>query len=199
MILAATEDLLGVLKYAVLALLYLFFARVLWAVWSEVRAPKPGHGQHGPPGQHGLQHGMPPGLQHGMPSGGPLDPTAKAPFPVAIQQPTRPKPRAKRTKGVAGSRLVIVEPKARKGSAYGVETEITAGRNETCVITIPDDTFASGLHARVYRDAGSLYIDDLGSTNGIVVNGARVRKATLTPGSRIEVGTTRMLITTTRR
>ena len=139
MILAATEDLLGVLKYAVLALLYLFFARVLWAVWSEVRAPKPGHGQHGPPGQHG----MPPGLQHGMPSGGPLDPTAKAPFPVAIQQPTRPKPRAKRTKGVAGSRLVIVEPKARKGSAYGVETEITAGRNETCVITIPDDRSSS--------------------------------------------------------
>lgn len=191
MILAATEDLLGVLKYAVLALLYLFFARVLWAVWSEVRAPKPGHGQHGPPGQHGLQHGMPPGLQHGMPSGGPLDPTAKAPFPVAIQQPTRPKPRAKRTKGVAGSRLVIVEPKARKGSAYGVESEITAGRNETCVITIPDDTFASGLHARVYRDAGSLYIDDLGSTNGTFVNGRRITSATaLSVGDSIQIGQT---------
>lgn len=177
MILAATEDLLGVLKYAVLALLYLFFARVLWAVWSEVRAPKPGQGQHG--------------LQHGMPPGGPLDPTAKAPFPVAIQQPKGPKPKAKRTKGVAGSRLVIVEPKARKGSAYGVETEITAGRNETCVITIPDDTFASGLHARVYRDAGSLYIDDLGSTNGTFVNGRRITSATaLSVGDSIQIGQT---------
>jgi hypothetical protein len=38
---AATEPLLGVLKYVLLALLYVFFARVLWAVWSEVRAPKP--------------------------------------------------------------------------------------------------------------------------------------------------------------
>ena len=37
MIAAATEPLLGILKYVLLALLYLFFARVLWAVWSEVR------------------------------------------------------------------------------------------------------------------------------------------------------------------
>ena len=40
MIAAATEPLLGILKYVLLALLYLFFARVLWAVWSEVRAPQ---------------------------------------------------------------------------------------------------------------------------------------------------------------
>ena len=38
-----TDQLLGILKWALLALLYLFFARVLWAVWSEVRGPRPGH------------------------------------------------------------------------------------------------------------------------------------------------------------
>ena len=32
------ESLLGLLKLCLLALLYLFFARVLWAVWTEVRA-----------------------------------------------------------------------------------------------------------------------------------------------------------------
>ena len=42
MIAAATEPLLGILKYVLLALLYLFFARVLWAVWSEVRGPRAG-------------------------------------------------------------------------------------------------------------------------------------------------------------
>ena len=42
MIAAATEPLLGILKYVLLALLYLFFARVLWAVWSEVRGPQGG-------------------------------------------------------------------------------------------------------------------------------------------------------------
>ncbi len=34
-----TDQLLGVLKIAFLILLYVFFARVLWAVWSEVRVP----------------------------------------------------------------------------------------------------------------------------------------------------------------
>ncbi|MGI8458308.1 MAG: FhaA domain-containing protein [Propionibacteriaceae bacterium] len=37
-------------------------------------------------------------------------------------------------------------------------------------------------------------IVDLGSTNGIMVNGRRVREATLSDGSRIEVGSTRMLV-----
>ncbi|MCB0997545.1 MAG: FHA domain-containing protein [Acidimicrobiales bacterium] len=35
-----SEQLLDVLKLCLLALLYLFFVRVLWAVWSEVRAPR---------------------------------------------------------------------------------------------------------------------------------------------------------------
>lgn len=34
-----TDQLLGVLKIVLLLGLYLFFARVLWAVWSEVRVP----------------------------------------------------------------------------------------------------------------------------------------------------------------
>ncbi|MSO60348.1 MAG: FHA domain-containing protein [Ilumatobacteraceae bacterium] len=34
-----TDQVLNVLKVALLALVYLFFARVLWAVWSEVRTP----------------------------------------------------------------------------------------------------------------------------------------------------------------
>jgi FHA domain len=34
-----TDQLLGVLKIVFLVLLYAFFARVLWAVWSEVRVP----------------------------------------------------------------------------------------------------------------------------------------------------------------
>ncbi|CAB4713560.1 unannotated protein [freshwater metagenome] len=34
-----TDQLLGVLKIVLLLALYLFFARVLWAVWNEVRVP----------------------------------------------------------------------------------------------------------------------------------------------------------------
>ena len=34
-----SDQLLNTLKIALLGLLYLFFARVLWAVWTEVRVP----------------------------------------------------------------------------------------------------------------------------------------------------------------
>ena len=34
-----TDQVLNALKILLLALIYLFFARVLWAVWSEVRMP----------------------------------------------------------------------------------------------------------------------------------------------------------------
>ena len=37
-------------------------------------------------------------------------------------------------------------------------------------------------------------IVDLGSTNGIVVNGQRVQQAVLQDGARIEIGSTRMLV-----
>ena len=44
------EQLLGLLKLCLLALLYLFFARVLWAVWTEVRAVRPQTEGAGPVG-----------------------------------------------------------------------------------------------------------------------------------------------------
>ena len=43
-------------------------------------------------------------------------------------------------------------------------------------------------------EAPKVSIEDLGSTNGIIVNGSRVQQARLTDGSRIEIGNTRMLV-----
>jgi len=40
----------------------------------------------------------------------------------------------------------------------------------------------------------TIRIEDLGSTNGIVVDGSRVQAAQLRDGSRIEIGNTRMLV-----
>lgn len=161
-----SEAQLSILNYAFLALLYLFFARVLWAVWSEVRGPRLG--------------------------------TQSAPMRAAMADPTAPAPRpAAAAKGAKGkqrgvpSRLVVLQPKVRKGAAYAVPDEITLGRAETCTIGLPDDTFASQLHARVYRNDGKLWIEDLGSTNGTHVNGARVATATqLAIGDRVQVGNT---------
>ncbi|PFG17958.1 type III secretion system (T3SS) inner membrane Yop/YscD-like protein [Propionicimonas paludicola] len=61
-----------------------------------------------------------------------------------------------------------------------------------------NDPGVSRLHARINvvdTAAGQqVSIEDLGSTNGITVDGVRTRQASLGEGSRIEIGTTRLAI-----
>ena len=175
MIAAATEPLLGILKYALLAMLYLFFARVLWAVWSEVRGPKPNVAVN-----QAARGRITPG-----------DPTVAAPSPVEPISQGKRAIRAPRGRRGNVGRFVVMEPKAARGSTFAVGDEITIGRAATCTIGMPDDSFVSQLHARVYRDAGSTMIEDLGSTNGTYVNGKRVTAPEqVTKGDRVQIGST---------
>jgi hypothetical protein len=61
-----------------------------------------------------------------------------------------------------------------------------------------NDPGVSRMHAeiRVRGDGPEQSIDivDLGSTNGIVVNGQKVRQSAVVDGTRIEIGSTRMLV-----
>ena len=167
-----SEAQLNVLNYALLALIYLFFARVLWAVWSEVRGPQLGQRQAQPAGP----------ARVGDTTAGSQRPAA----PVAVG--TLPRARGKR--GIP-QRLVVLEPKVRKGSAYPIGTEITLGRATTCAIGLPDDTFASQLHARVFRRDSEVWVEDLGSTNGTHLNGGRLATAQmLSVGDRVQIGST---------
>ncbi len=162
-----SEAQLNILNYGLLALLYLFFARVLWAVWSEVRGPR-----------LGVQ-------QQVVTRSGP-DPTTPADRPAAVA--SKKNTRAKR--GVP-TKLVVLEPKVRKGSAYAIKTELTLGRAPTCSIGIPDDTFASQLHTRVFPHDGAVWVEDLGSTNGTHINGARLSAPLqLAVGDRLQIGST---------
>lgn len=163
-----TDQLLNVLKLALLALLYLFFARVLWAVWSEVRGA-------------------------GTPANAPA---ASGPPPAARSNPAPPKRArrrdAKRPKGQV-ARLVIVEPKARKGVELPVDREITFGRSAGCTVSVPDDSFMSSLHARVFMREGDTFVEDLGSTNGTFLNGNRLNaEMQLHRGDRLQVGGTKL-------
>jgi hypothetical protein len=171
---AATEELLGILKYVLLALLYIFFARVLWAVWSEVRGPRPGIGTQ---------------VHAGM---APTDPTVAAPSPVAsaVNSNTRSTRAPKGKRGNIG-RFVVIEPKATRGAAFAIGEELTVGRAATATIGMPDDSFVSQLHARVYREAGSTMVEDLGSTNGTYLNGKRLTAPErITKGDRVQIGNT---------
>ena len=71
----------------------------------------------------------------------------------------------------------------------GAETVI--GRNPTTDITLLDEGI-SREHAIVHFDpeAGGFVIEDLQSTNGTKVNGARVRSARLRPGDEVTIGRT---------
>ncbi len=74
---------------------------------------------------------------------------------------------------------------------------LVIGRGSEADLRI-NDPGISRAHAQIRVQAAGtgLQIDivDLGSTNGIIVNGQKVRQAVLQEGSRIEIGSTRMLI-----
>ena len=62
--------------------------------------------------------------------------------------------------------------------------ELTVGRATGASVSLPDDTFVSQVHARVFRRDGSLFVEDLGSTNGTFLN----RKAVSAPDGAAQRG-----------
>lgn len=74
------------------------------------------------------------------------------------------------------------------GEAFGIGPGLVIGRALACDVTI-DDSYASGRHARLYDRDGHVYLEDLNSTNGTYVNGARVQaQQELRPGDVIRIG-----------
>ena len=62
------------------------------------------------------------------------------------------------------------------------------GRSRECDVVL-DDENVSRKHAEVRPSGGSWIVSDLGSTNGVKVNGRRIgRPQSLKPGDRIEIG-----------
>lgn len=177
-----TDQALNVLKLILLGLLYLFFARVLWAVWSEVRVPK------GRTVEQAQVHNQRAAATQAAPRPAMAAvPAAPAAPPVPAKQP-KPK---KGKRGKPAQRLVILEPKHRRGTSISLGNEITLGRDPNCTITIDDDSFVSQLHTRFYDNDGQPMVEDLGSTNGTFHNGNRLHGARLLhPGDRIQVGIT---------
>lgn len=171
-----TDQVLNILKFVLLGLLYLFFARVLWAVWSEVKTParRP---MVSAPRAAGTR---PPATVA----------AARPPIPAAPASRKSAKQAKKLAKGRA-SRLVVLEPKSRRGMSVQLTGDVTLGREPGCTIMIDDDAYVSQMHLRVYHYEGQPMVEDLGSTNGTFHNGTKLVGAKLLhPGDRIQVGTT---------
>ena len=66
-------------------------------------------------------------------------------------------------------------------------SRVVIGRSRDCDVTL-DDPNVSRRHAELRREGGSWVVADLGSTNGVKVNGRRVNDHPLTPGDEIVLG-----------
>jgi hypothetical protein len=91
---------------------------------------------------------------------------------------------------IAESRVIAIT--AGEGSPVRhieVRNPLVVGRGAVDVVI--DDPFASDRHLRLSIDAGRLLVEDLGSTNGTLVNDRRIDTPTaLSRGDSIRVGTT---------
>ena len=175
-----SDQLLTVLKFALMALLYLFFLRVVRAVWAELKEPAP------PPPSAPIATPMsaaamaaPPTIVHR--SAGGVAPVA-APPATALQ-------------------LVVVDPPQARGRTLPLSldgaADVTVGRAMGCGLAFPEDTFVSQLHARLFRTDSTWQIEDLGSTNGTFLNSNKISAPqALRPGDRIQVGRTVLEVST---
>lgn len=92
---------------------------------------------------------------------------------------------------MTGRFLNIVEGRAQ-GSRITLDQVFVIGRGETGTGSLGSDPQISRTHARVYSaGSGECVVEDLGSTNGTLVNGRRIAAPViLQPGDRITVGET---------
>jgi pSer/pThr/pTyr-binding forkhead associated (FHA) protein len=143
------QNLLRALEIIVVVLIWLFFLRVIRAVWVEVRPPKArrqsSESEDGSGGRRGRNRNL---------------------------------------------RLKVIEPEPQRGQSYDLADELTLGRAAGCGVKV-DDAYTSSLHARLYRQDGTLWVEDLGSTNGTWVNAERILSPTrLSKGDLLQVGGT---------
>ena len=85
-------------------------------------------------------------------------------------------------------KLIIEDDEGRKTVVPFVRDEITIGRLEGNTIRLTERN-VSRRHARLLRQNGSVMVEDLGSYNGIRVNGEKIEgRAPLTDGDLVQIG-----------
>jgi pSer/pThr/pTyr-binding forkhead associated (FHA) protein len=87
--------------------------------------------------------------------------------------------------------LVLDSPALQVGSTVELKVPTRLGRGGENAIRLDGDDFVSTRHALLEPRPDGLWVEDVGSTNGTYVNGARVTTARLlTPGDIVRIGQT---------
>jgi pSer/pThr/pTyr-binding forkhead associated (FHA) protein len=91
--------------------------------------------------------------------------------------------------------VVTAGPPEIKGTRIALDRTVHIGRDPGLELVIADD-FVSTRHARVVPGPGGPVLEDLGSTNGTMLNGAPLKgPVTLSGGDELAIGTIRMKVT----
>ncbi|MGW6570756.1 FhaA domain-containing protein [Streptomyces sp. NPDC054945] len=160
--------------------LYRVRSRTLASSTSQPQAPQGGQqGGQAAPGGYGYPPVAAPPMPSAPPPGGP---GARRPAPGG---PAGPAPAA----GPGGPRRHWIEI---NGTRHQIShSTLVLGRSTEADVRI-DDPGVSRRHCEIRTGTPST-IQDLGSTNGIVVDGQHTTRATLRDGSRIVVGSTTII------
>jgi hypothetical protein len=166
-ILIATQNLnavLRIMQWGVIALIFLFFLRVIRAVWVEmspatIRKPRSMRRQERREARAAAS---------------------------AVSAAAAPKGNRRRQ-----LYLKVVQPPEHVGRTYDLDDELTIGRSPGCGVAMPEDIYTSTLHARLFRRNDQLWVEDLGSTNGTFVNSEQISQAVrLGKGDLLQIGST---------
>ena len=109
--------------------------------------------------------------------------------PRAPRTPSAP-PMATGKGGKAPDKLALLA--GGKPQIFDLGDELILGRSGKCHVQLAD-TYASQVHARVFRRNGQFYLEDMGSTNGTYLNSHKVTGPTpVSRGDRARIGRTEL-------
>jgi hypothetical protein len=116
-------------------------------------------------------------------------PPAPAPMPAS---PRARSVRGEGREGVAGTSILQASAGAAQlisndGRRHPLGSTTVVGRLPECDITL-DDAAVSRRHARIVHDGVDYQVEDLGSTNGVRVNGQPITRAALRAGDQLDFG-----------
>jgi Protein of unknown function (DUF3662)/FHA domain len=137
------------------------------------------------------------GIATRMAQGGPQPVPDEAPAPDVAPGATMVyKPKQPDTEAVSAEELGL-EREVATLSWDGKQREIgkrrvVIGRSKDCDIQVADPN-VSRRHAEVRQEGAAYWVVDLDSTNGMEVNGRRLKRAKLRPGDTITVGSTELV------
>lgn len=89
------------------------------------------------------------------------------------------------------AKLIITKPGSSPAYKHLEADKLTVGRDEACQIRL-DDTGVSKRHAMIYTLGNDDIVEDLGSTNGTLLNGQAITRHILQDHDIIEIGAYRI-------